>query len=750
MAKNKQVIYLMPPNKYAGGSFLSGLSQGLKDSFAKPDWKSLGQGAAGGLISGAGSMIGGLAGSAISGGLESGAGSIIGGLGDVAAAIPGPWGAVASAGLKVVGGLVNRAFGSKLNQENINKVNSNINQMTSFNSNAGSFDALAENMSNQPAAMGFNKSFIGKDGWFSSKAKRKFNALKAEQRRAQDWVESSLDNNADNLRENQGLGLLANYAAFGGPLDFGLMPIGGAIDYELANKRLQIMSDKNKEKTSTPVYAFGGAMPSNGADWTNGVVIVGNGGTHEENPFEGVQMGTAPDGRPNLVEEGEVVYKDYVFSNRIRVPKSVREKYKLKGKEGMTFADAAKKAQKESEERPNDPISARSLEDIMGKLMIEQEGIREKRASRKYAHGGQLGLLYDGTGSGSQFLQFYTPAAKMARQLGITPKLTAPTMQPFFIPGTNVKNPNYGKPSMPNIDLSDWKKGTLFDERTSQQKWFDDNVKPVKLSSPALGGSIDGGSEEEDPTEISNNPLKALRFIPAFGAGLGVMTDLFGLTNKPDYTNAGYIQAAIDSTRMRDVRATPIGDYMRYTPLDRLFYANQLGAQAAGTRRGILNTSGGNRGAAMAGLLAADYNAQNSLGNLFRQAEEYNLSQREKVSTFNRATNMFNSEQDLKAQIANAEQDGKRASISIDAAGKIASLRQAADDRASAARSANLTNLFDSLGDIGREAFAMDMIKNNRGLLYDWMGRYKGKILDDADGKKANGGYLTIKPKRRK
>ena len=36
----------------------------------------------------------------------------------------------------------------------------------------------------------------------------------------------------------------------------------------------------------------------------------------------------------------------------------------------------------------------------------------------------------------------------------------------------------------------------------------------------------------------------------------------------------------------------------------------------------------------------------------------------------------------------------------------------------------------------------MDMIKNNPALLYDWMGTYKG-------AKKACGGYLTIKNKKR-
>ena len=84
--------------------------------------------------------------------------------------------------------------------------------------------------------------------------------------------------------------------------------------------------------------------------------------------MEGVQMGVDNQGIPNLVEEGEVIFNDYVFSNRLKVPDAVKQKYKLKGNKKLTFADAAKQMQKESEERPNDPISKRGLNDAMLKL----------------------------------------------------------------------------------------------------------------------------------------------------------------------------------------------------------------------------------------------------------------------------------------------------------------------------------------------------------------------------------------------
>ena len=67
------------------------------------------------------------------------------------------------------------------------------------------------------------------------------------------------------------------------------------------------------------LFALGGDMQANGADFTDGLAHVDAGNTHEENPNGGVPMGVAPDGQPNLVEEGETIWNDYVFSNRIKL-----------------------------------------------------------------------------------------------------------------------------------------------------------------------------------------------------------------------------------------------------------------------------------------------------------------------------------------------------------------------------------------------------------------------------------------------
>ena len=371
------------------------------------------------LTSAAGSAIGTIGGGLIGGGLQSTAGNVLSGLSNIAAAIPGPWGAVASIGLKGLSGITNRLFGSKLNEENIAKVQSNINALNAFQSNASDYDTLANNWSSAPTGMTFNNSFIGSDGIFSNKAKRMANRLRDQVSAGDLWVSNNLANNAANIDKNQLGNLLSRSAAYGGPI----FAEGGTIHINPKNKGKFTETKRRTGKTTEELthsknpltrkraifaqnakkwhHAFGGELNTQGGDFTNGIIYIDNGGSHESSPYEGVAMGVDSKGIPNLVEEGEVIYNDYVFSNRLKVPKAVRNKYKLRGNKPLTFADAALQMSKESEERPNDPISQNGLEALLGELAYTQEGVRESRQPKKrtYAYGGEMGNIFSGEGS---------------------------------------------------------------------------------------------------------------------------------------------------------------------------------------------------------------------------------------------------------------------------------------------------------------------------------------------------------------
>ena len=124
--------------------------------------------------------------------------------------------------------------------------------------------------------------------------------------------------------------------------------------------------------------------------------------------------------------------------------------------------------------------------------------------------------------------------------------------------------------------------------------------------------SLDGTQIQDDETDLHRREnrygkLAPLKYAGLVGSALNVFSDAMGWTNKPDYTNANRIQDSV--SHIQPVTYTPIGNYLTYNPFDRNFYSNKLEAQAGATRRAIANQSGGNRANAVAGMLAADYNA---------------------------------------------------------------------------------------------------------------------------------------------
>ena len=600
----------------------------------------------------------------------------------------------------------------------------------------------------------------------NEKARDKADELNLEAKRANEQYLANFENAASNTHNTMFNNSLLNMAARGGKL-------------YIQPKR---------------VFNNGGLMHQHGGIFSNGIIFIDNGGTHEQNPFEGVQIGVDAQGIPNMVEEGEVIWQDYVFSNRLKPTKEFKDKYKIKGD---TFADAANEMQKESEERVNDSISKRGLNDSMMKLMLEQEKVRSvsKRSTpnNMFDKGGkktnksksdtldtssmvnsvlehdyyvnQLG--YRSVEEGKRIERESKTQKAIEDITGTSAPLTLKDVFSVFRKdkkyktGRNKNNKfawggypfedeedsilDYSSGMSPDVvdamnaesEFLESRQSGMSDEvveamkeaasfMSSRQSGMADGTvesirrqKATGISEPLtipVTKSGDSDSEVEGPKSRTS----WLRYAPALGSAMGVFSDLLGITNKPDYSNTKLIQDATD--RIKPISYTPIGTYLSYNPFDKNFYSSRLAEQAGATRRAITNQAI-NPGAAMAGLLAADYNAQTQLGGLFRQAEEYNQAQREKVAGFNRQTDAMNSEMAMKAAIANQSADELRLKSAITQA----QMREQADATASAAKSANLTTMFDNLGAIGKENFIMDMLERNPALLYNWLGEYKGK-----------------------
>ena len=123
-----------------------------------------------------------------------------------------------------------------------------------------------------------------------------------------------------------------------------------------------------------------------GGDLGNGVTMFNTGSTHQQNPYGGIPQGIASDGLPNRVEENELKYDDYIYSARLKASKKLLKDHLLPEKyEGLPFAEIGKKLQKESEDRPNDPVSRSTLETWMSRLRDAQEEYKAKLEERRLA-----------------------------------------------------------------------------------------------------------------------------------------------------------------------------------------------------------------------------------------------------------------------------------------------------------------------------------------------------------------------------
>lgn len=374
---------------------------------------------------------------------------------------------------------------------------------------------------------------------------------------------------------------------------------------------------------------------THGGDFSNGVTFINNGGTHEQNPFEGVPMGVAPDGQPNLVEEGEVLYNDYVFSNRLHpTDKELEESNLPKKYKGYTFALIAEDMSKESAERPNDPISRRGLEASLGKLASLQEEQRMKK--------GKIG---------------------------------------------------------------------------TQQMM-------------ACGGRKFAGTK---------NTFS--RYAPIFGSAIGAVQNVF---QKPDYTNSDLILNAVNNLSRNKVSPELLGEYLNYSPIDRNYYLNQLKGQSGATRRALMN-SGINPGQRMAGLLAADYNAQQGIADTLLKSDIYNEQLKQNIAQFNRGTSQYNSGALMQAAAQNAQLAQARDNMRLSGISTAANMRELADTALATSRSVGLTNFFDNLGALGRENRDTNMLQAM--IDSDLFGTLSESMRG---GWRKNGGMLTKRCRKRR
>lgn len=479
--------------------------------------------------------------------------------------------------------------------------------------------------------------------------------------------------------------------------------------------------------------AFGGKLFPFGGDM-NGVTTFNTGGTHEQNPLMGIPQGVDAQGVPNKVEEGEVKYKDYIYSNRISPSKSLLKKYNLPEKyNGLSFAKVAEKLQKESEDRPNDATSLSTLQVWMERLKEAQEEYKTKAEERRLA----------------KIVNQMSPAEKAQMITGISSLLQDQQIQTEQMQGS----PEGYEENMQQIaqqDTSQYAKGgKINNNRGSTSKLFTLKDSYDKLLGPqeslgaaplsmydiyepfnyrlvsksrngilynnnkAMANNSDSQTQNTTTntntntiTAIDSNPTntaskfnfnaESLRYAPVVGAALGALE---ARLQPEDRT----LERALMSQagRINPVSAGHIGGYRTYRPYDVNLGDNEnLAIQA----RAIRANQGQNR-ATQGALNIAVINAMqkaNAQRNL--AAQQANEAMRDNVDKYNLGINQFNAQQDKAYDALNSQRLMQRLSIEGQAA-------QARDNsRTAQAQNINntTTNFWNQLGNVGRDAWNRD------------------------------------------
>ena len=567
------------------------------------------------------------------------------------------------------------------------------------------------------------------------KAKREAERLNQEAEEARDRYLANFSNNAEQISQNKFNTAAINLAAFGGMLK---------------NNNID-----NFTKSKVRLAAFGGNMfsPLGREDgFTNGVVKVNEGGSHETNPYDGVLMGVDPAGTPNLVEEGEVLFNDYVFSNRLYPTGGQLESVRLpKRYEGKSYSEIAWDLQKESQLNPLDKISRNTLIDSMAKLTTLQEQSRERdqeyqafnNLERVFADGGDIHIKKSKVGTftaaakkhGMGVQEFastvlankdrYSPA--MVRKANFAHN-TAGWKHAFGGPIGNMfagngdrsnrvdlLNPNQAQTyTVPGFTMPQFSVPTVWPNPFSanQARLNLGNLKPEVRSDlfpdgvvPIPNNDNNNNNNTNRPAFRTNNFAQALRAVPVIGSTINAIGDAFGWRNKEDYTWSDRIGDA--ARTIRNVRNTPIGGYMSYNPYDVDYEMNRLQNVGLGTQRALLDTAGGNSLAARNAMLALNNNITGQMGEARRRGAEYNDNLRRTIQQFNTGIDQFNAGQSLNSQIYNQRADEERVNDII----RQAMLADSIQSATSQARSTEETAAINNAGQWGNDMMYNDMAR---------------------------------------
>lgn len=482
------------------------------------------------------------------------------------------------------------------------------------------------------------------------------------------------------------------------------------------------------------IAAYGGPTYNHTGDWSNGLMFINEGGTHEENPNDGVLISYDDQGIPNLVEEGEVIYKDYVFSNRLKPYKKQLETYGLDEKyKDWTFAKIVEDTQKISAENPMDKISIDSLDEMMNTLTIMQEEVRRKKGkigqNKLMSYGGKRGRIFDGkkhiyTEIGPGFSTGTNPLSLVDGEFvgGIEPAISYGSWTPSGALKDAINNGvsfdfDYGQNMPLEEDTFELEDPGLINTPLplfTDTSWIDKEFNNIsnantKKAIDWISNNGPGFIEiEEEPVKerlkkpVNFDPNDLMQAAPIINSALSA---IHNATTPIDTSN---LVAEEAYSSIPEMVLPEIGGKITYKPTDKNAGLNTIINQGRTNIRDIQNSTQ-TSGMALAGILNNNFNTQRASGEYLLNADKQDLVGQLQVGQHNFGIDKTNLASAQAEQAANSERAKLIAMGKIQDAQGLEALQQMKGEATNLA----MNNAIQGVADLGRQNKQWNWIKKN-------------------------------------
>lgn len=422
------------------------------------------------------------------------------------------------------------------------------------------------------------------------------------------------------------------------------------------------------------------------------------GGSHEMNPNGGIPLGQ------NLVEQGETMHDDFIFSDRLTITKELADEFSIPKKLiGKSFASASEYY--DDPKRPDDKISQRGKEKELANLKQAQE-------SYKQVEGIETGIkMQDG---GKQKQPWPNPLAYTFPRTDYDYPATGPYLESGQNPLFNPIDFNIPGADMFRIPRGGSAEGNPTTENVGQPGLQKYSQQPDSGTRATSTPSVTGGGTPRPEEKLINLPAKP----NPLNNSLKLELKTAGIPSREEIAKKSQTNTSSNTDErglsLTDLRYAPIaGDLFNTAMLafdkpdqldlnkfntnidfqpnlvDREQIRRDINSQAGATAQSLKNVTGGNSGNLLANLQGLSRSSNNAIANANLQSDVADQAELARVQNANFQQDATNNRNRMAVQNINDANQGQYRTMLMD----------------------SITNTFQNLGAIGQDEVNRKMME---------------------------------------